>query len=119
MHVRVLTLCLSLVVGLPVYSAQRSTPNTPREQPVQFQLNNPRSDVLIAYARISEEFGSNRSRTFNRLSPSMQADVWVLHLDFFLQDHEELTIRQRAVIYDAIRFIASGPFEPTQNKQSW
>lgn len=119
MRKSVMMFCLSLVVALPIYPAKPSTADSQKEKPIQFSFSNPRGDVVIAYARISAEYGVNRSQAFARLSPTMQADVWMLHLDYFLQDHDDLTVRQRAVIDEAIRFIESGPFKVAQESQAW
>ena len=110
--------CLSSLVAFPLFSAQPSHPFVQNDEPLPFKTNNPRADVMVAYARISGQIGVNRSRMFDRLPPMMQADLWVLHLDFFVQDHEELTIRQRAVVYQAVRFIENDAFNTTPTEEA-
>ena len=104
-------LVLLVAAALPVFAARPYSPDEP--------LNNSRGNVIVAYGRISEVSGSERGRLYSTMSPTMQADLWILHLQYFLEDHEQLTPRQRAVIYDAIRFLASGVLSIKRDDPEW
>jgi len=107
-----LFLCLLLVLGtLPLFAARPYSSDK--------ALSNARGDVIVAYGRISEVSGSERGRLYSTMSPTMQADLWILHLQYFLEDHEELTVRQRTVIYEALRFIASGALSVKRDDPEW
>jgi hypothetical protein len=100
-----------VLAAVPVFAAQQSSPSTP--------LINARGDVIATYGRISEASGAERGRLFSMMSPTMQADLWMLHLEYFLEDHEELTLRQRIVIHEAMGFITSGALSISRDDPEW
>jgi hypothetical protein len=72
--------------------------------------NNP-ADVMITYARIASASPAERRNLFVEASPSMKADLWLIHLENFVTDHDDLTPGQRSVIFEAVGMVASGLFE--------
>src|SRR4051812_19251979 len=79
--------------------------------PAAFPTRNNRTDVVIAYAQLTMASGSARRELFLQSSPSMQGDLWILHLEYFVTDHEQLTTEQRSIIFEAVGLLASGLFE--------
>jgi len=108
---RLFVLLFLILATVPVFAAQQSS--------LPERLINARGDVIATYGRISEASGTERGRLFSMMSPAMQADLWVLHLEYFLEDHEELTPRQRIVIHEAIRFITSGALSISLDDPEW
>jgi hypothetical protein len=99
MHSRTIRLFM-LVISLTVMAQARAS-----------TLRNNVADVIMTYARIASAPAEQKRSLFFYASPSMKGDVWLMHLENFMTDHEDLTPAQRSVIFEAVGMIASGLFE--------
>lgn len=102
-----------LMVATPVLAA------APQQSSSRTALVNSRSEVIVAYGKISERSDMQRKMLFTTMSTSMRSDLWILNLEYFLEDHEELNARQRVVVYDLMRFLASGALSISHDDPEW
>jgi len=73
-----------------------------------FPLRNARADVLTVYSTLRVMPRGDAKLSFSQLSPEMKADVWTLHLEQFLDEHQNLLEEQREVIFEGLGLLASG-----------
>lgn len=71
-------------------------------------LRNPRGNVAATYASISSLPTPLARAAFRSQSVTMQSDLWLFHLERFLNSHLELADDQRNVILEAIGLLATG-----------
>ena len=134
---RLLVLSVLFLVAAPTLLAQQSTHiSSPSAEPsvsqarlspdvsaqmsaADISLTNPRADVMAAYGRISQAAGLERKSLYADMPESMQSDLWLLHLQYFLEDHEELLPGQQAVIREAMQFVANGGLKMRMDNPEW
>jgi hypothetical protein len=73
----------------------------------------------MAYSSVSEVNGRARRELYSTLPAGMKGDLWALHLEYFLEDHPDLTPAQRAVVFEALGLITSGVFRYDSSSPEW
>jgi len=71
-------------------------------------LRNPRPNVAATYASIASLASPHVRAAFRTQSASMQSDLWLFHLERFLNSHLELTDEQRGVVLEGVGLLATG-----------
>ncbi len=107
-----------LLTSLATVSAFAVRPSRESSSP-ELSFSNPIANVITVYGQISQRSGPDRNSLFSRLPATMKADVWMLHLKYFLDDHYDLTPRQLGVVYEGAGFIAAGAFNVDRDDPSW
>lgn len=93
--------------------------STVMAQTASVPLRNSPSAVVGTYAQLSTMAMAQRHATFGALPAPMKEDVWSLHLQFFLEDHPDLSSPERAVLLEALGFFASGALETDRSAPAW
>jgi hypothetical protein len=114
MTIRFHFMLVAVVLSLSVQLLAARAPVT-ESGAIEFRFNNPREDVVVTYGQLAQRVVSSRAQFFGRLTASMQADLWTLHIQYFVEDRDELTARQLIVVADALRFIRSNPFSVAED----
>lgn len=97
-----------LFVSLPLSAQQTTTP-----------LRNARAVVATAYAQLSTQPTAQRRAMYAAMPADMQADLWAIHLSYFLADHDDLRPEERAVILEALGIVQSGLLEIDRTSPAW
>lgn len=91
----------------------------PASGQIRVTLRNAAGRVEAAYDGLSSLNDVERQSAFRQLPAAMQDDVWMFHLERFLNAHEDLTDDEQALIYAAIGFLATGPAGMSHSDPSW
>lgn len=94
--------CLFLTLGIHAAGVDRGS-----ERDSRLQFRNDRAKVFAEYRFMSSLDLTSRKDYYGNLTPSMKTDLWTMHLDTFLKNHQDLTAGQKSVIYYAMGLLSA------------